>query len=158
MTNLLVVFILSNVINVIIQTIKSLCTINCGKTVASLVNALAYGFYTYIVILMVCELPTWEKALIIGLCNLVGVYVVKLIEEKMRKDKLWKVEMTAKIEDVKKIENTILDLDLSYNYIPIGNDYTLFNIYCPTQKESHLVKDIVKRYDVKYFVNESKSL
>ena len=38
MNELLVVFIVLNAINVIIQTIKSLCTINCGKTVAALVN------------------------------------------------------------------------------------------------------------------------
>ena len=46
MTNLLLVFIFANIVNVIIQTIKSLCTIKCGKGMAALVNALAYGFYT----------------------------------------------------------------------------------------------------------------
>ena len=45
---ILIIFILANTLNVIIQTVKSLCTIKCGKFVAALINALAYGFYTYI--------------------------------------------------------------------------------------------------------------
>ena len=94
--NLLVLFIVMNAFNVILQTIKSLCTVNCGKTIAAIVNAVTYGFYTVIVVYMSCELPLWEKAFIIGLCNLVGVYIVKFFEEKARKDKLWKVEMTVK--------------------------------------------------------------
>jgi uncharacterized protein YebE (UPF0316 family) len=92
---LLIIFIVANIINVVIQTIKSICTINCGKWTAAWVNALAYGFYTYIVILMSADLPLLSKCIIIGLCNLIGVYVVKAIEEKMAKERLWKIEMTV---------------------------------------------------------------
>ena len=46
---LLALFVVMNVLNVIIQTIKSIATIKCGKTVASLVNAIAYGLYTYVI-------------------------------------------------------------------------------------------------------------
>ena len=74
MTNLLILFIAMNALNVVMQTIKSLCTVNSGKTVAAIVNAVTYGFYTVIVVYMSCNLPLWEKSLIIGLCNLVGVY------------------------------------------------------------------------------------
>ena len=35
---LLIIFILLNIVNVIIQTVKSLATIKCGKTMASIVN------------------------------------------------------------------------------------------------------------------------
>ena len=41
--NLLWLFVGLNVVNVIIQTVKSLATVKCGKTVAAMVNALAYG-------------------------------------------------------------------------------------------------------------------
>ena len=81
MNELLILFIVLNAINVVIQTIKSLCTINCGKTVAALVNALAYGFYTVVVVYMVCDLPLLWKVLIVGACNFVGVFLVKRSEE-----------------------------------------------------------------------------
>ena len=48
--NLLLVFIGLNIVNVIIQTIKSIATIKCGKGVASLVNAVAFGLYTVVTV------------------------------------------------------------------------------------------------------------
>src|SRR5699024_10697866 len=92
---LLIIFIVLNAVNVVIQTIKSICTIKSSKMVAALVNAIAYGLYTVVVVYMVCELPLLWKVVIVGVCNFVGVFIVKWIEEKARKDKLWKVEITV---------------------------------------------------------------
>lgn len=157
--NLLVTFIVLNALNVVIQTVKSICTINSGKTVAAIVNAVAYGLYTVVVVYMVCELPLWEKALIIGLCNLAGVYVVKLLEEKGRKDRLWKIELTTNIDNYQTIHNELKTLQIPHNYIQTNDkQYYIFNIYCATQKESHLVRELVERHGVKYFVSETKNL
>ena len=93
-TKLLLVFIGLNIANVIIQTVKSIATVKCGKGVAAIVNAVAYGLYTVVTVYLMCELSLGLKALIVAVCNLVGVYVVKFFEEKARKDKLWKVEAT----------------------------------------------------------------
>ena len=155
-TKLLLTFIVFNIINVIIQTVKSIATIKCGKTVAALVNAVAYGLYTYIVVLTVCNLPLWVKVVTVGLANLVGVYVVKYFEEKARKDKLWKVEATIP----KRYTNAVhFDLrDIPHNYVENVGKYTLFNFYCATQEDSAKVRDIINQYDAKYFVAESKVL
>lgn len=153
---LLIIFIVLNVVNVIIQTVKSIATIKCGKTMASIVNALAYGLYTVVVVYTMCDLPLWSKAVIVGLANLVGVYVVKLIEEKSRKDKLWKVEATIP----SKYTNAVhFDLaDVPHSYIENIGNYTIFNFYCATQKDSLKVKEIINQYNAKYFVTESKTL
>ena len=152
---LLIQFIIFNILNVIIQTVKSVATIKCGKGMAALINAVAYGFYTYIVVLTMCDLPLLWKALIVALCNLVGVYIVKWIEEKARKDKLWLVKITvpaAKFQDVK----TALD---GYN-IPFTNydvkKYIVFNTFCETQKETNLVTDLCKKHKGKAFAAENK--
>ena len=92
---LLIVFIVLNIVNVIIQTVKSIATIKCGKGMASVVNAIAYGLYTVVVVYTVCDLPLWLKVVVVGLCNLVGVFCVKWGEEKARKDKLWEVRATV---------------------------------------------------------------
>lgn len=154
---LIAIFIVLNIVNVIIQTVKSIATIRCGKGVAALVNAVAYGLYTVVVVYMVCELPLWFKVLVIAVANLIGVYVVKWVEEKKRKDKLWKVEATIEKEDFDKIKDTAKSLGLSYNFVDIRK-YYLFNFYCPTQKESEMVKGLLNSVNAKYFVNESKSL
>ena len=95
----LLVFIVLNIINVVIQTVKSIATIKCGAWAAASINAIAYGLYTVVVVYMNADgLGLMWKAVIIGLANLLGVYVVKLLELKSRKDKLWKVEATVRNE------------------------------------------------------------
>ena len=153
---LLIIFIVLNVVNVIIQTVKSLATVKCGKTVAAIVNAIAYGLYTVVVVYTMCDLPLWAKALIVGIANLIGVYVVKLFEEKARKDKLWKVEATIPAKYTNAVH---FDLkDVPHSYIENIGNYTIFNFYCATQKDSAKVKNIINQYEAKYFVSESKNL
>lgn len=158
MKELLILFIICNIANVIIQTIKSLATIKGSPLVAAAVNALAYGFYTYIIIITNCELPILQKCIIVALCNLIGVYVVKKVEDKARKDKLWKIEATVKKEiEWRKIINWLIQNDIPYNYINIDK-YILINSYCATQEESKKVKEILSQYHAKYFVSETKIL
>lgn len=156
-TKLLLTFIALNITNVIIQTIKSLVTVKCGKTAAALINAAAYGLYTVVVIYTVCELPLYLKALIVAICNLVGVYVVKLIEERARRDKLWKVEATIPVEIAEKVKHDLRANGLPHNYIDIEK-YYLFNVYCENQEQSKVAKVILDYYNAKYFVSENKSL
>lgn len=156
--NLLWLFVGLNVVNVIIQTVKSIATVKCGKTIAALVNALAYGLYTFVVIYMTIDgLNIWVKAGIIALCNLVGVWVVKFFEEKARKDKLWKVEATVTADQAEKVKWQFENRNIPYNYIDIGK-YVIFNAYCQYQFESAKVREILNEYNAKYFVSESKTL
>lgn len=46
----ILLFIILQLVNVILSTIKSICTIKCGKFIAALMNAVYFGFYTVIMI------------------------------------------------------------------------------------------------------------
>lgn len=153
---LLTLFIILNIANVIIQTVKSICTIKCGKGVAAIVNAIAYGLYTVVIVYTNCELNLWAKVLVVALTNLIGVYVVKFFEEKMRKDKLWKIEVTVPTKHTEVITNKTKAVP--HNYLRIDDNYTTFNFYCSNKNESKIVKNILNKYDAKYFVTESKIL
>lgn len=150
------IFVVLNVINVILQTVKSLVTIKCAKSAAALINAVAHGLYTVVVVYTVCDLPILVKALVVAVCNLIGVYVVKWAEEKSRKDKLWKIEVTIPTEKAEKVDFELRAIP--HSYIKISPKHTLFNVYCDTQKESLKVKEIVKNYNAKYFVTEQKGI
>lgn len=155
--NLLILFIVLNIVNVVVQTIKSLATIKCGKGAAAVISALAYGFYTIVVVYTLCDLPLMWKAGIVALCNLVGVYAVKLGEEKARKEKLWKVEVTVSPLEAPALIEEAKAKDLPFNYVDV-NKYYLFNFYCPTQADSTVIKNMLVKYNAKYFVSESKIL
>lgn len=150
-------YIVFNILNVIIQTIKSIVTIKCNKWIAAIVNAIAYGLYTYIVVLTASDLDLWFKIAVTAFANLVGVFVVKFVEEKKRKDKLWKVEVTIPADQANQMIEDCKYYHFTYNYVDIKK-YFLFNFYCPTQQDSLNVKKLMKSYDAKYFVSESKIL
>ena len=153
------VFIILNIANVIIQTVKSIATIKCGAWSASIINAVAYGLYTVVVVFMNADgLGIMWKAVIIGLANLIGVYVVKIIEIKNRKDKLWKVEATVLRGHTTALHCALVDAEISHNYLENVGKYTLFNIFCNTQEESAKARVILNKFGAKYFVSESKTL
>ena len=155
---LLFQFIILNIVNVVMQTVKTMVTVKAGKGVAALVNAVAYGLYTVVTIYMMCELNLGLKALIVALCNLGGVFVVKLIEEKTRKARLWKVEATVLRGYTQSLHSDLDKADIPHNYLENVGKYTLFNIFCATEKQSAKAKEIMAKYEAKYFVTESKIL
>lgn len=157
-TELLITFIILNIVNVIIQTAKSIATIKCGKFSAAAVNAVAYGLYTVVVVYTVCDLPLWLKVAIVALCNLIGVFVVKLIEEKSRKDKLWKVEATIPTFNAESVDYNLDIHFIPHSFVRLSDKHTVFYCYCATQSDTSLVKKILDEYGAKYFVSESKTL
>lgn len=155
----LAVFIVLNIMNVVIQTVKSIATVKCGAFPAALTNAGAYALYTIVVIYMNADgLGIIWKAVIIGLANLLGVYVVKKIEAKSRKDRLWKVEATITSDHIIPLYNELRSANISFNYIDGIGKWTIVNCFCPTQAESAKVKAILDKVNAKYFVSESKIL
>ena len=155
--NLFILFCLLNIANVVLQTAKSIITVKCGRTVASIANAVAFFLYTYVIFYTMCELPLFVKALVVGICNLIGVFIVKTIEEKMRKDKLWRFDCSVPKENVATLKEVLEKLDISVCYLGESKDWGFFQIFAPTQKESNAIMELIKKYNIKYFVNENRA-
>lgn len=154
-TKLLIIFITLNVVNVIIQTVKSIATIKCGKTMAALVNAIAYGLYTVVVVYTVCDLPLWLKVVVVGVANLIGVYVVKWGEEKARKDKVWLVKTTIPTENAEQAKHFLEQANISFTYYDLQK-YFVFDTFCDTQEETSKVLQICRTCGGKAFATENK--
>ena len=158
--NFIIFFALITLANVIIQTVKSLFTIKGGKLSAATVNAIAFGFYTYIIFFTADDsISLWQKALITAICNFVGVFFVKFIEERLQKDRLWIFNCTAKVEsaDIIKITELLKSMDISLTYNQLKDDLYTLSIYSYTQNESEMIKSVLKNYKIKYCVIETKS-
>ena len=152
---MLVTFITLSIVNVIGSTIRSLTTINSGKTVASLVSGLYFAFYNIVLVATVAEFPMWQKCLITFVCNVLGVYVVKFVEEKMRKDKLWAIRFTVKDNEREKTIKDLENKDISYGY-DVRGKYIIFETFCSSKEETLKVEEIVKKFNAKCFISENK--
>lgn len=149
-----IIFIALSIVNVIFSTIRSLTTIKSGKWVASLISGGYFAFYNIMLIYTVMDFPMWQKCVITFGCNVVGVYIVKWIEEKMRKDKLWKIDCTVYSVERENMEKALNAEAIPYCYNENGK-HTMFTMFCATQAESAKVAEIVRHFHGKYFVSEN---
>lgn len=155
---MLILFIVCTFANVVLSTIKSVMTIKGGKVYAAIWNALAFGLYSYIVVLTAtADISTFGKVAITMGCNLVGVYGVKLLEEKLRKDRLWKVEMTVKNDYgmvAAAMHGALNGANIPNNYVEAGK-YAIFNCYCATKADTETAITIGADYGAKFFASET---
>lgn len=152
---MLILFIICTFANVVLSTIKSVMTIKGGKVSAAIWNALAFGLYSYIVVLTAtAPISTLGKVLVTVGCNLVGVYGVKLFEEKLRKDRLWKIEMTVRNGFAETMHHDLTLEGIPNNYVNAGK-HTVFNCFCETKQDTEKVLRIAKAYDAKTFASET---
>lgn len=155
----ILIFSVCSFINVMLNTVKTIVMYSKNKLSSSLINALTYGFYTVIVVLMAGEMPLMTKIFLTAITNFFGVWVSMSILQKFEKDKLWKVEVTFKAVHTEDVKEFLESVNIPYNYtVDETGRYAIFNIYCATQKESTSVKILVQKFRAKYFVSESKTL
>jgi len=159
-TSMFWIFMGVNFVNVLLNTVKSLVTIKGGKWLASITNAICFGFYTVIIVLTAtCDLPLITKCFAVAFVNFVGVFSIKFIEEKMQKDRLWIYNATAKVNS-KKMENVVAllknaNVKLVYNVVVENELYTL-QIFSNDKKESEMITSILDNFSIKYYAIESK--
>lgn len=163
----IIIFAFLQLFNVILSTIKTVIQIKGNKISATIANAIYYGFYTVVVIFMTSDFgfgDVWNtviKVAVTFISNLIGTYIGMSIMERLRKDKLWKIEASVLGEYTEEIHKRLNDKEVKHSYIDNIGKYSIFNVYCSTKEDSSVAKNILKEVtggSVKYFVSESKNL
>ena len=149
----IIIFTVCSLVNVILSTMKTILTVRSTKIVASIINAITYGFYA-IVVKQLASLDLTVTVIVTIATNLIGVYLSMWLMDKMKKDCLWKISVTTKDKSIaKKIEN----FDIEYTMSPIqykNETYYSIEIFSKNQKDSTIIKNILNEYKVKYNVTE----
>lgn len=159
MMNAIIIFAIATVVNVTLSTVRSICTIKGGKWISAITNAICYGFYPLIVMLTAKgTVDIVVNMTITAIANFICVWIIKFVEEKARKDKLWKVEATVLRGWTRELHKALVEAEIPHNYLENVGKYTLFNIFCEKQSDSAKAKEILNRFEAKYFVTESKNL
>ena len=152
---IIIIFALATLINVLLSTIRSITTIKSNKWIAGLVNAISYGFYTWLVVLTVADFNLWIKVGVTAIANFIGVWVIKFIEEKARKDKMWRIDLAIPTDERDFAHHRLADIP--HNFVECGS-WTMFNCYCATQEETAKVKQLGLALGGKYSAYESKQM
>jgi hypothetical protein len=145
-------FFLISLMNVVLSSIKSICTVRYGRGVNVFTNVLAYSFYV-IVVKQTADLPLTITVFSTAVANALGVWLSYAILDRIQKDRLWKVEVVVPEQFTEQLHQELRDMP--HNYIDLG-PRTLFNFYCETKADTSAVIKHCKRYNGKFFAVENK--
>lgn len=149
------VYLILQIVYVVLNTVTNIAKIKCTKLIASICSAVCYGFYVIVVVATASDYNIWVKMLLTAVTNLVGVYLGMYIMEKMRKDRLWKIEATVTDGRWEELTLALSAQNISHNYIMLNDKLVVFNIYSKTQAESLVVKGLLNTHNAKYIITES---
>lgn len=148
-----IVFFICSLINVMLSTLKTILTVKASKGVATIINAITYGFYA-IVVKQLASLDLVTTVTVTIVTNIIGVYVSMWLLEKTKKDCLWKISVTTK-------DNTLVEklekFSISYVMNPVQykkQTYYNIDVFSENQKDSSIIENILKEYKVKYNITE----
>ena len=148
-----IVFFICSLINVMLSTLKTILTVKASKGVATIINAITYGFYA-IVVKQLASLDLITTVTVTIITNIIGVYVSMWLLEKIKKDCLWKISVTTK-------DNTLVEklekFSISYVMNPVQykkQTYYNIDVFSENQKDSSIIENILKEYKVKYNITE----
>lgn len=148
-----IIFFICSLINVMLSTLKTILTVKASKGVATIINAITYGFYA-IVVKQLASLDLITTVTVTIVTNIIGVYVSMWLLEKTKKDCLWKISVTTK-------DNTLVEklekFSISYVMNPVQykkQTYYNIDVFSENQKDSSIIENILKEYKVKYNIIE----
>jgi uncharacterized protein YebE (UPF0316 family) len=153
----IIIFFILTLINVMLSTIKSIITVKGTRWQATLMNAIAYGFYT-IIIKQITSFNAVITVSVTIIANLIGVYSSMWILDKFKKDKLWTISVTAKNGSIgKEIISELRQQNIPFKMYDVIQQYGTtigLDIFSENQKTSVIIKNILSKYEVKYHVFE----
>ena len=148
-----IIFFICSLINVMLSTLKTILTVKASKGVATIINAITYGFYA-IVVKQLASLNLITTVTVTIITNIIGVYVSMWLLEKTKKDCLWKISITTK-------DNTLVEklekFSISYVMNPVQykkQTYYNIDVFSENQKDSSIIENILKEYKVKYNITQ----
>lgn len=153
---MILLFTILTILNVILSTVKSLCTVKCSTKVSACVNALAYGLYTFVIFYTTADgMSLWLKALITAIANLIGVVAANNLFDKLfSKEVKWKVEVSIPSNVASLFESDLEINNLEYYICGKSKGWTAYAVFCPNKQASADLKYIMPK-TAKYNVVES---
>lgn len=151
---ILALFFVLSIVNVIFSTVRTIVTVKGSKLSAALLSGGYFAYYNIMLIYTVADFPMWQKCLITFICNVIGVYIVKYMEDRRAKDKLWKIEFTVPIEQEQNLDDITW---ISHSKVKIDNAHFLYAFYCRSKAQSKVLEDYAAEHNAKYFITESKN-
>ena len=153
MTPELSLFIILQIVNVILSTIKSIVLSKGYKWGTIISNTIYFGIYTAVLKQLALIDDMFLLVVITMIANFFGTWVGFDILERIRKADLWIVKTVVKIDRIKDYKAALNEAGIKYiSYQTTWDECTAVDIFSESRDESKIIKKILEQFDAKYSV------
>jgi uncharacterized protein YebE (UPF0316 family) len=154
----ILLFIILQVVNVILSTIKSIVMIRGNKWATIIANTIYFGIYTAVIKQVTSIDNIWVLIGVTMAANFIGTWVGLNITEKMRKADLWTIKTVVKIEYIKEYKKALNEANIKYiSYQTTWDEYTAIDIFSENRSQSKVIKEILEEFNAKYSIHTSRT-
>ena len=156
MTSEIILFIILQVINVILSTIKSIVLIKGHKWATIIANTIYFGVYTAVLKQLTAIDNLFILVVITMAANFIGTWIGIEVTEKLRKADLWTINTVVKTEYLKDYKKALNDANIKYiSYQTTWDEYTAIDIFSESRTQSKKIKEILLKFKAKYSIYKS---
>lgn len=153
MTPEIILFIILQVVNVILSTIKSIVLIKGHKWATIIANTIYFGVYTAVLKQLTTIDNLWVLVVITMIANFVGTWIGIEVTEKLRKADLWIIKTVVPIERIKEYKAALNEANIKYiSYQTTWDECTAVDIFSENRTQSKTIKAILDQFNAKYSV------
>ena len=153
MTPEISLFIILQIVNVILSTIKSIVLSKGYKWGTIIANTIYFGIYTAVLKQLALIDDMFLLVVITMIANFFGTWVGFDILERLRKADLWIVKTVVKIDRIKDYKAALNEAGIKYiSYQTTWDECTAVDIFSESRDESKTIKKILEQFDANYSV------
>lgn len=153
MTSEIVLFIILQVVNVILSTIKSIVLIKGHKWATIIANTIYFGVYTAVLKQLTTIDNLWVLVVITMIANFIGTWIGIDVTEKLRKADLWIIKTVVPIERIKEYKAALNEANIKYiSYQTTWDECTAVDIFSENRTQSKTIRAILDQFNAKYSV------
>ena len=156
MTPEIILFIILQVINVILSTVKSIVLIKGHKWGTVVANTIYFGVYTAVLKQLTAIDDIFMLVVITMAANFIGTWIGIEVTEKLRKADLWTINTVVKAEYLKDYKKALNEANIKYiSYQTTWDECSAVDIFSESRAESKTIKKILDQFKVKYSIHAS---
>lgn len=145
-------FFLISLVNVILSSTKSICTVRYGRGINVITNVVAYSFYN-VVVKQTANLPLETTIIATAIANTLGVWLSYAVLDLIQKDRLWEVKVVVPKCFTAAIQEELADILNDWDEL---GPKTRFCFYCETRADTARVVKHCRKYGGRFFATENK--
>ena len=154
----ILLFIILQVVNVILSTIKSIVMIRGNKWATIIANTIYFGIYTAVIKQVASIDNIWLLIGVTMAANFIGTWAGLNMTEKMRQADLWTIKTVVKIEYIKEYKKALNEANIKYiSYQTTWDEYTAIDIFSENRSQSKVIKEILETFNAKYSIHTSRT-